>query len=608
MKKLLTLFLLVGLSFAGYGQCPAGQTEITIEIYPISFGSEVGWELVDITANTVVACRPSGTYVTGPGPVVEGPFCVTDGNTLEFTGYDSFGDDWNGGYFNVIITEDGSVNGCAAQDGCLLIERGGEDIDVEPDVNVASSCDAAEPEEFVITLPVFACDATPINGCTNPSDPNFDSCATIDDGSCVCLITQNEIADGATFAASDAAVIVTPVTAVTNNTVTAIQTLDGSFDGEHGLGLYQGTFDDGTVIGLPPAGTGLFGTDTETSIEGSTPGSNDINTAGNWGNPSAVGNSFSSAALVDGATYTLFIVDDFGDGWDGSDAELVDCEGNVIIASMAPFIDAIAADAQDELAWTTFVYNAPATTVNWTGTGAVTNDPDGTPNSGDETYSFDPAMAGADGCDPVDVTLTMETTACGTTCSTEVTVTVNPAPMMVAMECDGDPCTTGDMQSQAADGTECSCTPGTVDLASCDPACTTTNFNVECDGDPGTVNDTEIVAADGSQCSCIPGGVSPPVPAITCPPVTLNICDGDYDCMIMDNNPVTANNGVTDTPILTGTAAFATDNNGIIDVSQLTSGVTYTLTLNYEENGTLGVPVTCTFTADAPNPAEGGAF
>jgi len=186
MKHLILFMSALLFSLYGFSQCPAGQTEITIEIFPISFGGEVGWELVDQTTGTVIACQPAGTYSTGPGPVVEGPFCVTDGNTIVFTGYDSFGDDWNGGFFNLTITEDGSTNGCSTQDGCVVIQNGGEGLDVEPDVSVTNSCETSN-EEFVITLPVFGCDSTPINGCTSPTAPNFNACATVDDGSCTPL-------------------------------------------------------------------------------------------------------------------------------------------------------------------------------------------------------------------------------------------------------------------------------------------------------------------------------------------------------------------------------------------------------------------------------------
>lgn len=189
-------------------------------------------------------------------------------------------------------------------------------------------------------------------------------------------------------------------------------------------------------------------------------------------------------------------------------------------------------------------------------------------------------------CDP---------TSCNAACTTTV-----------MMECDGDPCTTGDMQVQAADGSECSCTPGAVDMASCDAACTTVVM-MECDGDPTTTGDVLVLAADGSTCSCVSGG-STPIPTITCPPAQLNFCDGTYDCMFADANPATDGNGVTDSPIIGGTAAFATDAAGVIDLTQLSPGGTYTISLNYEENGTLGTEVSCTFTVTVPDDADGGRF
>lgn len=131
MKNILAIICATLVMFSAYdlsAQCPAGQTEISIEVITAGFPGEVGWELIDQTAGTVIACAPAGTYGAA-GTVVEGPFCVTDGNTIAFQGNDSFGDGWNGGSFNVIITEDGSVNGCAAQDGCVAISGGSENPD-----------------------------------------------------------------------------------------------------------------------------------------------------------------------------------------------------------------------------------------------------------------------------------------------------------------------------------------------------------------------------------------------------------------------------------------------------------------------------------------------
>jgi len=137
---------------------------------------------------------------------------------------------------------------------------------------------------------------------------------------------------------------------------------------------------------------------------------------------------------------TLFIVDDFGDGWNDNNADLVDCEGNIILADLNQYIDAIAADDQDEVAWVTFVYTAPIPTITWSGAGAVTDDPDGMPGSGDEVYTFDPSMAGAAGCDPTDIPLTMSVLFCGETCDEVVTVSVSPPAQAPTIMLDDDVC------------------------------------------------------------------------------------------------------------------------------------------------------------------------
>lgn len=598
MKNLYFILVCLFFGLRANAQCPAGQTEITIEIVTVGFGNEVGWELVDQTTGAIVACQPSGTYASN-ATVVEGPFCVTDGNTLVFTGYDSFGDDWNGGFINVTITEDGSVNGCAAQDGCVIIQNGGEDVDVEPDIDVATSCDGAEAEEFVIMFPPTGCDSTPINGCTTMGDANFDACATVDDGSCICSDTQTGLTNGDAFCTTDAATTVSALPQADGG-LTAVQTVDGAFDGEHGLGLYQGTFDDGSAIGLPPAGTGLFGTDTEASIEGSTPGANDINTAGNWGATSAVGNSFTSVPLMDGATYTVFIVDDFGDGWDGSDADLVDCEGNVVVANLAQYIDAIAGNVQDELAFFTFTYNAPVPTIVWSGNGAVTTDPDGTPNSGDEVFTFDPAAATVAGCDPVDVDLTMTITACGNTCDQIVTVTVNAPAQTPTIVQNDDVCNY------------------TVTPACPNDVLTPSTFGPVSPGEDPPPTDFTVTTADGctntfsldpSPCAALP----PPEAALNCP-AQIDLCGGGTTPInAADNN---ANTAASSTPTYGGTAAPFINTMGtsvvsddVIDAALIPSIGSYNLTLQLMgADGSLSNTVECTINVVATCDADGGNF
>ena len=162
-------------------------------------------------------------------------------------------------------------------------------------------------------------------------------------------------------------------------------------------------------------------------------------------------------------------------------------------------------------------------------------------------------------------------------------------------ECD-DPCFT-EYTPTATNSVACA-TAVTGPMTGCD------------DGDPCTANDMQVLGADGAAV-CIPCAgtpVDPPLPSLTCPPAEVNTCDGTFDCMFADLNPLTDGNAVTDTPIIGGTAAFATDAAGVLDLALLAPGGTYTLTLNYEENGCLGIPVTCTFTAVIVNDADGGQF
>ncbi len=92
-----------------YGQCPVGQTEVSVTMSGEIFTGENDWLLWDATAGSSVRCQTTWTNnltVTA---------CATDGNTIELYGYETFGDGWNGGTLDVAITEDGSVNGCLMQ-------------------------------------------------------------------------------------------------------------------------------------------------------------------------------------------------------------------------------------------------------------------------------------------------------------------------------------------------------------------------------------------------------------------------------------------------------------------------------------------------------------
>ncbi len=111
--KLTSCFVLMLAVVTAYGQCPVGQTEISITTDNETFTGENSWFLWDATANSALACVNSGLnqWVNGATTAI----CVTDGNTIELYGYESFGDNWNNGTITAESSEDGSANGCGNQ-------------------------------------------------------------------------------------------------------------------------------------------------------------------------------------------------------------------------------------------------------------------------------------------------------------------------------------------------------------------------------------------------------------------------------------------------------------------------------------------------------------
>ena len=90
-----------------FAQCPAGQTEVTIEIGTDNWGFEVYWELAPTGnncgssailfsgGNTSVGCTAnnvtSGGYANNT-TINEGPWCLTDGATYDIISRDGYGD------------------------------------------------------------------------------------------------------------------------------------------------------------------------------------------------------------------------------------------------------------------------------------------------------------------------------------------------------------------------------------------------------------------------------------------------------------------------------------------------------------------------------------
>jgi len=187
MKKIiLTItFALIGLVInqSLYAQCPAGETEVTIQFTDAgTFPGEIQWDYI------------AGGIISGLGPFLVTDVvtvCVADGNLL-IIGCDTFGDGWNGAEYIVTITEDGSVNGCGTQDGCILYISNDTDDDTIPDCDDNPIGTPAGP-----TLTVGPCDASPIltTGCTDPAATNYNACATTDDGTCLVPTANNDCAN-----------------------------------------------------------------------------------------------------------------------------------------------------------------------------------------------------------------------------------------------------------------------------------------------------------------------------------------------------------------------------------------------------------------------------
>lgn len=171
MKQVLLLFIGSLLINASFAQCPAGETEVTIQfIEDGSYPNEVRWDY-----------QIQGT-LSGSGPYIITEIittCIPVGD-LTIVGCDTFGDTWNGAIFQVDITEDGSINGCSSQNGCYVYKS------TVDDSYAVTRC-SGNPDYEVTTISIGNCGEIEVitNGCTNPDAINYNACAISDDGSCI---------------------------------------------------------------------------------------------------------------------------------------------------------------------------------------------------------------------------------------------------------------------------------------------------------------------------------------------------------------------------------------------------------------------------------------
>jgi len=83
-----------------------GDQLIQLEVTPSAFAGEMSWNVIDTAASTTVASVSTGTYSTN-GPALSHDVCVKVGTTYKMEAWDSYGDGWNGGVYE--ITQCGGV-------------------------------------------------------------------------------------------------------------------------------------------------------------------------------------------------------------------------------------------------------------------------------------------------------------------------------------------------------------------------------------------------------------------------------------------------------------------------------------------------------------------
>ncbi|MCH2021773.1 MAG: DUF1566 domain-containing protein, partial [Saprospiraceae bacterium] len=120
------------------------DNQLTITVGGGTYDSEISWDLTDGLGN-IVASGIAGTYTE----------CLPD-DCYTFNMYDSWGDGWNGGTYSIIDNVSTTVYGT----GGLAAGYAGAD-----QVSIGAPCS--------------------VPGCTDTLACNYDSTATVDDGSCI---------------------------------------------------------------------------------------------------------------------------------------------------------------------------------------------------------------------------------------------------------------------------------------------------------------------------------------------------------------------------------------------------------------------------------------
>ncbi|MGB1295745.1 MAG: T9SS type A sorting domain-containing protein, partial [Flavobacteriales bacterium] len=83
-----------------------GDQLLQLEVTPSAFANEMSWNVIDTATSTTVASTSTFTYISN-GPSLTHDVCVYSGKTYKMEAWDSFGDGWNGGVYE--ITQCGGV-------------------------------------------------------------------------------------------------------------------------------------------------------------------------------------------------------------------------------------------------------------------------------------------------------------------------------------------------------------------------------------------------------------------------------------------------------------------------------------------------------------------
>lgn len=110
-------------SFALVSGGAYGQVSVTVQWTPGAFAAEPGWEIVNTATNEVVMCEEAGSGLPPASTVL-----VLPAGTYEVTGWDSWGDGWNGGLLSVTTAS-----------GTLFSSSGPPNVGYAPAVNLCST-------------------------------------------------------------------------------------------------------------------------------------------------------------------------------------------------------------------------------------------------------------------------------------------------------------------------------------------------------------------------------------------------------------------------------------------------------------------------------------